>query len=106
MGARQPVRPGPARNFQATVADWAHRLANLEPVRTGPAMGAPPGEGGERRGPDLSMRVSHIKTQINAAWEETMQQTFLDEVTLMGVGGGGGGPRPAAAAEEGAAAAR
>jgi len=94
----------PAADFQATVADWAHRLANLEPVRTGPAMGGPAGEGGERRGPDLSMRVSHIKTQLNAAWEETMQQTFLDEVTLMGVGGGGG-PRPAPA-EEGTTAAR
>jgi len=88
----------PAADFQATVADWAHRLANLEPVRTGPAMGGPPAEGGERRGPDLSMRVSHIKTQINAAWEETVQQTFLDEVTLMGIGAGGG-PRPAPAEE-------
>jgi hypothetical protein len=48
--------------------------------------------------------VSHIKGQINAAWEETMQQTFLDEVTLMGIGGGFAPAPPAAAADGGGSA--
>jgi 2-(1,2-epoxy-1,2-dihydrophenyl)acetyl-CoA isomerase len=78
----------PNAELESTVADWAHRLANLEPVRTGPATGALPAGASERPAPDLSARVSHIKGQINAAWEETMQQTFIDEVTLMGIYGG------------------
>jgi 2-(1,2-epoxy-1,2-dihydrophenyl)acetyl-CoA isomerase len=83
----------PHAELESTVADWAHRLANLEPVRTGPSMGGPAGAG-PRPAPDLSARVSHIKGQINAAWEETMQQTFIDEVTLMGIHGGVAPPRP------------
>ena len=75
----------PAEEFEATLADWADRLANLQPVMSGPPMGFPTTPGAERPKPDLSARVSHIKGQLNAAWEETMQQTFLDEVTLMGL---------------------
>jgi 2-(1,2-epoxy-1,2-dihydrophenyl)acetyl-CoA isomerase len=93
----------PSAEFESTVADWAHRLANLEPVRTGPSMGAPPTDGVERPRPDLSARVSHIKGQINAAWEETLQQTFIDEVTLMGIGVGFAAPRPAEAPSGGPA---
>ncbi|HEX5587657.1 MAG TPA: enoyl-CoA hydratase/isomerase family protein [Acidimicrobiia bacterium] len=88
----------PAEEFESTLADWAHRLANLEPVRTGPPMGAPPADGVPRPAPDLSARVSHIKGQLNAAWEETMQQTFIDEVTLMGIHGGFASPAPPTAA--------
>jgi 2-(1,2-epoxy-1,2-dihydrophenyl)acetyl-CoA isomerase len=90
----------PTGDFESTVADWAHRLANLEPVRGGPPMGGPAAGGAPRRGPDPSTRVSHIKGQINAAWEETMQQTFIDEVTLMGIGSGFA-PAPTAASPEG-----
>jgi 2-(1,2-epoxy-1,2-dihydrophenyl)acetyl-CoA isomerase len=82
----------PAAELESTVADWAHRLANLEPVRSGPPMGAPQAGAPARPAPDLSARVSHIKGQINAAWEETMQQTFIDEVTLMGIHGGAPAP--------------
>jgi 2-(1,2-epoxy-1,2-dihydrophenyl)acetyl-CoA isomerase len=89
----------PAEEFDATLADWAHRLANLEPVRTGPSMGAPPAGGVARPAPDLSARVSHIKGQLNAAWEETMQQTFIDEVTLMGIRGDNVSPPPPADAD-------
>jgi 2-(1,2-epoxy-1,2-dihydrophenyl)acetyl-CoA isomerase len=77
----------PHAELESTVADWAHRLANLEPVRSGPPMGATPAGAPARPAPDLSARVSHIKGQLNAAWEETMQQTFIDEVTLMGIHG-------------------
>jgi 2-(1,2-epoxy-1,2-dihydrophenyl)acetyl-CoA isomerase len=86
----------PHVELESTVADWAHRLANLEPVRSGPPMGSMPEGAAPRPPPDLSARVSHIKGQINAAWEETMQQTFIDEVTLMGIHGGFAPATPAA----------
>jgi 2-(1,2-epoxy-1,2-dihydrophenyl)acetyl-CoA isomerase len=85
----------PSSEFESTLADWAHRLANVQPARSGPPMRGPSDAVAERR-PDLSTRVGHIKSQINAAWEETMQQTFIDEVTLMGLGGGSA-PNPAPA---------
>lgn len=95
----------PSAEFESTVTDWAHRLANLGQVLTGPPMGGPATGGGERRGPDPSIRVSHIKGQINAAWEQTMQQTFLDEVTLMGISSGATpAPQPAPPAPGGPAA--
>jgi 2-(1,2-epoxy-1,2-dihydrophenyl)acetyl-CoA isomerase len=84
----------PAEEFESTLADWAHRLANLEPVGTGPPVGEPPADGVARPAPDLNARVGHIKGQLNAAWEETMQQTFIDEVTLMGIRSGGVPPAP------------
>lgn len=62
-----------------TARDWAHRLANL----TGPG-GGPAREGWPE--PDRALRVRHIKGQLNAAWEQTMQQTFVDEATLLSLG--------------------
>ena len=50
----------PADELEATARDWATRLAK-----------------GSRGG--------HIKGQLNAAWEQTMQQTFVTEATLLGL---------------------
>jgi 2-(1,2-epoxy-1,2-dihydrophenyl)acetyl-CoA isomerase len=51
----------PAADLEATAADWARRLA-------------------------VGSRGGHIKGQLNAAWEQTMQQTFVAEATLLGLG--------------------
>jgi 2-(1,2-epoxy-1,2-dihydrophenyl)acetyl-CoA isomerase len=49
----------PAADLESTTRAWARRL---------PA----------------SRRTGHIKGQLNGAWEQTMQQTFVTEVTLLG----------------------
>ena len=74
----------PADELEATAQDWAHRLATLGPPSSGPAAFAP---GGAMAMSDLSVTIGNIKTQINAAWEKTMYQTFMDEVGLLGMGG-------------------
>ena len=51
----------PADELEATTLDWARRLA-------------------------AGRRTGHIKGQLNAAWEQTMQQSFVNEVTLLGLG--------------------
>ena len=51
----------PAAELEATARDWATRLATVS-------------------------RAGHIKGQLNAAWEQTMQQTFVTEATLLGLG--------------------
>ena len=63
--------------LKGTVADAARRLAQLGPPRAGPVADAPLR--------DLSARVGHIKGQINAAWEQSMWQTFREEVALLNV---------------------
>jgi len=70
----------PAADLEATVGDVARRIATLGPPGRGPASGGPPR--------DLSARVGHIKGQLNAAWEQTMWQTFREEVTLMNIPAG------------------
>ncbi|MBO0729803.1 MAG: enoyl-CoA hydratase/isomerase family protein [Acidimicrobiaceae bacterium] len=70
----------PADELQAVAAATAHKLAALGPPPTGPAASAP------RR--DLSARLGHIKGQINAAWEQTMWQTFREEVSLLNLPAG------------------
>ncbi len=65
----------PAGDLEATVADVARRIATL-----GPPSGGPAASGAPR---DLSARVGHIKAQLNAAWEQTMWQTFREEVALL-----------------------
>lgn len=70
----------PADELESTTRDWARRLADIRRPSRGPSMG----DGAD---PDLSPRVGHIKTQMNAAWEQTMYQTFLTEVTLLGLPG-------------------
>ena len=71
----------PGDQLEATTRQWAHKLANI----SGPGGGPARGNAGEA-GPERSLRVRHIKGQINAAWEQSMQQTFVSEVTLMGLG--------------------
>jgi 2-(1,2-epoxy-1,2-dihydrophenyl)acetyl-CoA isomerase len=51
----------PGAELDATARDWAKRLAS-------------------------GRRTGHIKGQLNAAWEQTMQQSFVTEVTLLGLG--------------------
>jgi 2-(1,2-epoxy-1,2-dihydrophenyl)acetyl-CoA isomerase len=80
----------PAADLEDTAREWARKLATLGPPGGGPGMpGAPEGA----PGPDLSVRVGHIKSQLNQALEATMNQSFRDEVTFLGLGGGppGGG---------------
>ena len=36
----------------------------------------------------MSARLGHIKGQLNAAWEQTMWQTFREEATLLNVPAG------------------
>ena len=44
------------------------------------------GTSGESR--DVSARLGHIKGQLNAAWEQTMWQTFREEATLLNIPAG------------------
>jgi 2-(1,2-epoxy-1,2-dihydrophenyl)acetyl-CoA isomerase len=55
----------PAGEFEETVRTWARRLAD------GPTV-----------------RMGHIKGQLNSSLESTMTATFREEVTLLGIGGG------------------
>lgn len=67
----------PASKLETTTREWAHKLATIGAPTSGPPLGA---------APDFSRRVGHIKGQINAAWEQSMQQSFVTEVTLLGLG--------------------
>jgi 2-(1,2-epoxy-1,2-dihydrophenyl)acetyl-CoA isomerase len=58
-------RVAPAVEFPRLVGEWARRLAE---------------------GPTI--RIGHIKQQLNRSLESTMDLTFRDEVTLLGLGGG------------------
>jgi 2-(1,2-epoxy-1,2-dihydrophenyl)acetyl-CoA isomerase len=66
-----------AAELAAITREWAHKLATIGAPTRGPALAG---------APDISRRVGHIKGQINAAWEQTMQQSFVTEVTLLGFG--------------------
>ena len=66
----------PADELEATTRDWAQRLAAV----------TTPTEQGGAAAVDRSRRVGQIKGQLNAAWEQTMQQSFVTEVTLLGLG--------------------
>ncbi|MCU4184440.1 enoyl-CoA hydratase/isomerase family protein [Acidiferrimicrobium sp. IK] len=70
----------PSEELEATVAEVASRLATLGPPGRGPAAGTP--------ARDLSGRVGHIKGQLNAAWEQTMWQTFREEASLLSMPAG------------------
>lgn len=67
----------PPDALESTAAEAAHKLAHLAPPSAGPFAGTP--------ARDLSARVGHIKAQLNGAWEQTMWQTFREEVSLLGV---------------------
>jgi len=70
----------PAVELEDTVASVAIKLAKLGPPTTGPAAS------GVSR--DLSARIGHIKAQLNAAWEQTMWQTFREEASLLNMPAG------------------
>jgi 2-(1,2-epoxy-1,2-dihydrophenyl)acetyl-CoA isomerase len=68
----------PAADLERTASEWAAKLAHMSDPSSGPSWGnedAPPA--------DLSVRVGHIKAQLNLSVESTMQQTFREEVTLL-----------------------
>ena len=58
-------RAVPPGEFEATLRDWALRVAS---------------------GPTI--RIGHIKGQLNLSVESTMRATFQEEVTLLSLGGG------------------
>jgi 2-(1,2-epoxy-1,2-dihydrophenyl)acetyl-CoA isomerase len=74
----------PASDLEATAQDWAHRIATIGPPGSGPS--AFRAGGGAMPTPDLSVAVGNIKKQLNTAWEKSMYQTFMDEVTFMHMG--------------------
>jgi 2-(1,2-epoxy-1,2-dihydrophenyl)acetyl-CoA isomerase len=81
----------PPDELEAVVAGVARQLATLEPPSAGPAAS------GEHR--DVSARLGQIKGQLNAAWEQSMWQTFREEASLLNLpagdqGTGPGGPPP------------
>ncbi len=82
----------PAAQLETTVSDIARRIATLGPSRSGPAASGPPR--------DLSARIGHIKGQLNAAWEQTMWQTFREEVALLGSPAGDAAPSPPTSSPE------
>ena len=55
----------PAERFEATLQEWADA---------------------DRPGP--SVRMGHIKTQLNESFESSMRASFHLEVSMLGIGGG------------------
>jgi 2-(1,2-epoxy-1,2-dihydrophenyl)acetyl-CoA isomerase len=70
----------PAEELESVVADVARKLATLS------APGKGPGATVMTR--DVSARLGQIKGQLNAAWEQSMWQTFREEATLLNVPAG------------------
>jgi len=65
----------PADRLESVAADVARKLATLGAPSKGPAAS------GVTR--DVSARLGQIKGQLNAAWEQTMWQTFREEAALL-----------------------
>ena len=65
----------PAEQLETVAAGVAQKLATLDAPSKGPAA-----SGGSR---DASARLGHIKGQLNAAWEQSMWQTFREEAALL-----------------------
>lgn len=76
----------PGAQLEELVAEVARKLATLGPPAKGPASSGP------RR--DLSARIGHIKAQLNAAWEQSMWQTFREEVSLLNLPAGDAPTQP------------
>jgi len=76
----------PAADLEATAAEMATKLATLGPPASGPASSGPVR--------DVSARIGHIKSQLNAAWEQSMWQTFREEANLLNVSAGEPAPGP------------
>jgi 2-(1,2-epoxy-1,2-dihydrophenyl)acetyl-CoA isomerase len=70
----------PAEQLETVAAEVARKLATLQPPSLGPAASA------ESR--DVSARLGHIKGQLNAAWEQSMWQTFREESALLNMPAG------------------
>jgi 2-(1,2-epoxy-1,2-dihydrophenyl)acetyl-CoA isomerase len=70
----------PAEQLESVATGVARKLATLGAPSKGPAAS------GESR--DVSARLGHIKGQLNAAWEQTMWQTFREEATLLNLPAG------------------
>jgi 2-(1,2-epoxy-1,2-dihydrophenyl)acetyl-CoA isomerase len=70
----------PDDQLEAVAGGAARKLAMLEAPSKGPAAS------GESR--DVSARLGHIKSQLNAAWEQTMWQTFREEASLLSMPAG------------------
>jgi 2-(1,2-epoxy-1,2-dihydrophenyl)acetyl-CoA isomerase len=70
----------PDEQLETVAATVARKLAMLEAPSKGPAAS------GESR--DVSARLGHIKSQLNAAWEQTMWQTFREEANLLNMPAG------------------
>jgi 2-(1,2-epoxy-1,2-dihydrophenyl)acetyl-CoA isomerase len=58
----------PQAEFAATLSDWAREVASLP-----------------------TLRVGHIKSQLNSSYEAGMLASFREEATLLGIGGGADG---------------
>jgi 2-(1,2-epoxy-1,2-dihydrophenyl)acetyl-CoA isomerase len=65
----------PAEQLESVAAEVARKLVTLGAPSKGPAAS------GVTR--DVSARLGHIKGQLNAAWEQTMWQTFREESALL-----------------------
>jgi 2-(1,2-epoxy-1,2-dihydrophenyl)acetyl-CoA isomerase len=76
--------------LETVVTEVAKRLARSAPPSSSPAPFA--------KGKDLSARIGHVKGQLNAAWEQTMWQTFREEVSLLNLPAGEL-PRPSTTAD-------
>jgi 2-(1,2-epoxy-1,2-dihydrophenyl)acetyl-CoA isomerase len=70
----------PGEQLETVAAGVARKLATLDAPSKGPAAS------GESR--DASARLGHIKGQLNAAWEQSMWQTFREEAALLNVPAG------------------
>jgi 2-(1,2-epoxy-1,2-dihydrophenyl)acetyl-CoA isomerase len=70
----------PAEELESVVADVARKLATLGAPSKGPAASV--------ASRDVSARLGQIKGQLNAAWEQTMWQTFREEATLLNLPAG------------------
>jgi len=70
----------PGEQLESVTAEVAKKLATLGAPTKGPAASG--------AGRDVSARLGHIKGQLNAAWEQTMWQTFREEATLLNLPAG------------------
>jgi 2-(1,2-epoxy-1,2-dihydrophenyl)acetyl-CoA isomerase len=70
----------PDEQLESVVAGVARKLANLGAPSKGPAA--------SEVTRDVSARLGHIKGQLNAAWEQTMWQTFREEAALLNLPAG------------------
>ena len=85
-----PTRLARTASFMVGSGSWRPsgtarrpRLATIAPPDRGPRR---PGAAERDPLPDLTIRVGHIKSQLNQSLVANMYQTFRDEVTLLSIG--------------------